>query len=82
MDGLPRATAAASAQPLRNTPTIFNVGFNASFNWDGISNSLETQIGIVLLNPNLMNMTWPRLLAKLRADAGYVAGFDSVMRKV
>ena len=77
MDGLPRAIAAASAQPLRNTPTIFNVGFNASFNWDGISNSLETQVGIVLLNPNLMNMTWPELLAKLRADAGYVTGFDS-----
>ena len=77
MDGLPRAVSAGAARQLRNTPTIFNVGFNASFNWDGISNSLETQVEIVLLNPNLMNMTWPELLAKLRADAGYVAGFNS-----
>jgi cytochrome c peroxidase len=77
MDGVPRATSASSSQQLRNTPTIFNVAFNASFNWDGISNSLENQVEIVLLNPNLMNMTWPQLLAKLRADGGYVDGFNS-----
>ena len=53
------------------------MGFNASFNWDGIPNTLETQAEIVLLSPRLMNTTWPRLLAKLRADADYVAGFNN-----
>jgi cytochrome c peroxidase len=76
MDGLPRAASSSGAHQLRNTPTIFNVGFNASFNWDGISNTLEAQTEIVLLNPRLMNTTWPELLAKLRADAEYVAGFN------
>jgi cytochrome c peroxidase len=77
MDGRPRAASAGEAHPLRNTPTIFNVGFNASFNWDGISKSLEAQAEIVLLNPSLMNTTWPELVTKLRADADYVAGFSS-----
>jgi cytochrome c peroxidase len=77
MDGRPCAASSSGAQQLRNTPTIFNVGFNASFNWDGISNNLEAQTEIVLLNPRLMNTTWPELLAKLLADANYVAGFNS-----
>ena len=76
MDGC-RAPRPPTSAPARNTPTIFNVGFNASFNWDGIANTLETHAEIVLLNPNLMNTTWPELLAKLRADADYVAGFNS-----
>jgi cytochrome c peroxidase len=77
MDGLARAASGSASQQLRNTPTIFNVGLNAFFNWDGVSNNLEAQAEIVLLNPRLMNMTWPELLAKLRADADYVAGFKS-----
>src|SRR5262245_66265397 len=75
MDGRRTAISANDSSPARNTPTIFNVGFNASFNWDGIAQTLETQAEIVLLSPRLMNATWPELLAKLRADAEYVAGF-------
>jgi cytochrome c peroxidase len=75
MDGL--AHAVSGAQQIRNTPTLFNVGFNSSFNWDGISKSLEAQAEIVLRNPRLMNTTWPELLATLRADADYIAGFNS-----
>jgi cytochrome c peroxidase len=75
MDGRRRATSANDSQPARNTPTIFNVGFNASFNWDGIADTLEAQAEIVVLSPRLMSATWPELLAKLRADADYVAGF-------
>jgi cytochrome c peroxidase len=75
MDGRRRATSANDSQPARNTPTIFNVGLNASFNWDGIADSLEAQAEIVLLSPRLMNATWPELLAKLR-DADYVARFN------
>jgi cytochrome c peroxidase len=75
MDGRRRASSANDSQPARNTPTIFNVGFNASFNWDGIADTLEAQAEIVLLSPRLMNTTWPQLLSKLRADADYVVGF-------
>ena len=76
MDGR-SATSADDSSPARNTPTIFNVGFNASFNWDGIAQTLEAQAEIVLLRPRLMNTTWPELLTKLRADADYVARFNN-----
>jgi cytochrome c peroxidase len=62
----------------RNTPTIFNAGLNASFNWDGIANTLEAHAEIVLLNPSLMNMTWPEILARLSTDADYVTSFNTV----
>ena len=77
MDGRRSATSANDSSPARNTPTIFNVGFNASFNWDGIAQTLEAQAEIVLLSPRLMNTTWPELLTKLRADADYVARFNN-----
>src|SRR5262249_19530890 len=67
MDGQPHAISANGILPLRNTPTIFNVGLNAALNWDGIANTLEAHAEIVLLSPNLMNTTWPELLAKLQA---------------
>jgi cytochrome c peroxidase len=77
MDGQPRAITANGTLHPRNTPTIFNVGLNAAFNWDGIATSLETHAEIVLLHPRLMNTTWPELLAKLQADVGYVTRFNT-----
>jgi cytochrome c peroxidase len=77
MDGRPRALTANGALLLRNTPTVFNVGFSAAFNWDGVANTLEAHTEIVLLNPNLMNTTWPEILAKLQADADYVTSFHT-----
>jgi cytochrome c peroxidase len=70
-----RASAATGERLPRNTPTIFNVGFNFSFNWDGAVNTLEAHAETVLLNPSVMNTTWPELLARLRADSEYVAAF-------
>jgi cytochrome c peroxidase len=75
MDGHSRATS-GSAPNSRNTPTIFNVGFNSFLNWDGVADTLEAQAELVLLSPRLMNTTWPELLAKLRADGGYDAEFS------
>lgn len=77
MDGRPRALSTNTSVPLRNTPTIFNVGFNAAFNWDGVADTLEAHADLVLLNPHLMNTTWPELLAKLQADANYVTNFNT-----
>jgi cytochrome c peroxidase len=77
MDGRARAMAPNSTLHLRNTPTIFNVGLNAALNWDGIVDALEAQAELVLLHPNLMNTTWPELIAKLQADADYVTSFNT-----
>jgi cytochrome c peroxidase len=76
MDGRPRAITANGTLHLRNTPTIFNVGLNTAFNWDGIAHTLEAHAQIALLNPSLMNTTWPQLLDKLQADTDYVTRFN------
>jgi cytochrome c peroxidase len=75
MDGRVGSPTASGAPHPRNTPTIFNVGLSSYFNWDGIADTLEAHAETVLRNPRLMNITWPELLDRLRADAGYVAGF-------
>jgi cytochrome c peroxidase len=61
-----------------NALTIFNVGLNARLNWRGNFRTLEEQNEAVLLDPRLMNSTWPELLAKLRADTEYQATFKTI----
>jgi cytochrome c peroxidase len=75
MDSRSRPVDARGALNRRNTPTIFNVGLSASFNWDGIADTLESHAETVLRNPSLMDITWPELLGRLEADAAYVTAF-------
>lgn len=75
MDGLPVAKSPVGGSDLRNTPTVFNVGLNASYNWDGVTNTLESHTELVLKNPGLMNMSWRELLA--RAHTAYLSAFQS-----
>src|SRR4029453_13723815 len=70
-----RAMAATGTSLLRNTPTIFNVAFNAAYNWDGGARTLEAHAERVLLSPALMHTTWPALLAKLRTIPDYQGAF-------
>jgi cytochrome c peroxidase len=77
MDGRVRAEAADGRSQLRNTPSLFNVGFNFFYNWDGVVTTLEAHTEKVMLNPKIMNATWPALLANLRADPDYKKAFDA-----
>jgi cytochrome c peroxidase len=77
MDRQIRARTADGTPHARNTPTVFNVGLSAFFNWDGIADTLEAHAEIVLRNPSLMNITWSEVLARLGADEGYVSGFQA-----
>jgi cytochrome c peroxidase len=77
-DGVPRAMTATGALLPRNTPTIFNVAFNAAYNWDGGVRTLEAHAERVLLSPALMHTTWPALLAKLRTAPEYRAAFAAL----
>jgi cytochrome c peroxidase len=63
-----------------NASTVFNAGRNARLNWRGNFRTLEEQNEAVLLDPRLMNSTWPELLAKLRADTEYQAAFEAIYR--
>lgn len=73
MDGLAMARRPGDGLSLRNTPTIFNVSLNASFNWDGQTSTLEAHTRTVI--QGLMGMTWPELLARLRSDPAYEKTF-------
>jgi cytochrome c peroxidase len=76
-DGRGRSTA-ADGRPLDfNTSTVFNAALNARLNWRGNFRTLQEQNEAVLLDPRLMNATWPDLLAKLRADADHLMAFNA-----
>jgi cytochrome c peroxidase len=75
MDGLVRAEATDGVSILRNTPTLFNVGFNYFYNWDGNVTTLEAHTEKVMLNPKIMHASWPTLLATLGADPAYQRDF-------
>ncbi|MBY5538275.1 c-type cytochrome [Rhizobium leguminosarum] len=60
-----------------NAPSIFNVGLNYRLGWRGNFTSLELQNEAVLLDRNLMSMTWPELIARLRANRWYAAKFKA-----
>jgi cytochrome c peroxidase len=77
-DGLPHPRTATGTPLLRNTPTIFNVAFNAAYNWDGAVRTLEAHAERVLLSPALMHTTWPALMAKLRAAPEYREAFATL----
>ncbi len=77
VDGLPRAPSAFARDVLRNTPTVFNSGFNASFNWDGSARTLQEQAEGVIRSPAQFDNDWPRLLAAVNADARYVEQFKA-----
>ena len=80
MDGRTRPFTANGSLNARNTPTIFNVGLSSAFNWDGVADTLEAHAETVLRNPNLMDITWPELLSRLRVDPGYASRFRAVYR--
>ena len=77
MDGLPVAKSPVGGSDLRNTLTVFNVDLNASYNWDGITNSLTDHTARILENPRLMNMSEAELLSRVRGDSRYMAAFQS-----
>ena len=77
-DGLPRAMTVTGTLHPRNTPTIFNVAFNAAYNWDGGVRTLEAHAERVLLSQTLMHTTWPVLLARLRTEPDYRAAFTTL----
>lgn len=62
----------------RNTPTVFNSGFNFKQFWDGRAVSLEEQAEGPLLNPNEMGSSWNEILQKLTNSPEYYALFNKI----
>jgi cytochrome c peroxidase len=76
MDGLALARRADGSNHIRNTPTIFNVALNSTYNWDGVAYTLEDHTERVI--PGLMKVSWVELLTRLHRDRGYAGSFQSV----
>jgi cytochrome c peroxidase len=56
---------------------LINLGYAASFFWDGRAPSLEDQAFQPVTNPIEMHETWPNAVSKLQADPAYVALFNA-----
>jgi cytochrome c peroxidase len=77
MDGLTVSNSDGAAHP-RNTPTIFNASLNATFNWDGVADTLDDHADRTIAN--VMKMTWPELIARLGKDGAYASAFAAAYR--
>lgn len=75
---IPRPIGQTGKVYLFNTPTVFNVGSNYRLGWRGGLTSLERQTDKILLDKDLMAMTWPTLIKRLGQSAAYSASFDRV----
>jgi cytochrome c peroxidase len=76
-DGLPRAVGATGEQHPRNTPTLYNVAYNASFGWldEGLT-QLEAQHLVPLFNNAPLEMGFDdSRLRVLATDPTYVTQF-------
>jgi len=61
-----------------NTPTVFNVAYNASYGWLGQHSTLEAQANADLTTRSHNNLPWPAILGHLRSTAGYPQQFNAI----
>lgn len=74
-DGRARSIGAGGSVTSVNTPSIFNVAFNARLNWTGRFTDLESHHDALIQNPSAMGSSWVIAVARVRASATYVAAF-------
>ncbi|MBC7894188.1 MAG: cytochrome C peroxidase [Cytophagaceae bacterium] len=80
-DGRARAEPMPGPQrtPLRNTPTLLNVGMQPAFFADDRALSLENQVGVVLASPAEMGSSADTAATRVQADSSYRAAFAAAM---
>lgn len=61
-----------------NTPTIFNVGFNFRFNWDGEFENLWKHLNALMSNPKVMGVQWEKAIQSLQKDPDYARSFNQI----
>ena len=65
------STGIDNIQGTRNASALINLGWHKSFNWDGISLTLEEQAFEPVINIIEMHDTWPNVENKLNANSEY-----------
>jgi cytochrome c peroxidase len=76
-DGLPRSRGIKNQQLARNAPSLWNVGFQNKFFWDGRARSLEEQMQGPLYDAHEMGNTREALQARINAMPEYRRLFAS-----
>ena len=76
-DGRRRALGLAGTSLRRNTPSLFNLAWGKHFFWDGRASSLETQVGMPIVEPHEMGGDWLTILRRLEADGELVGQFHA-----
>jgi len=79
-DGLAQARGDGGKTLKRNTPSLWNVGFYATFHWDGRAASLEEQALLPIQAADEMNQNLEELEKELNAVPGYVKQFQTVFQ--
>ncbi len=78
VDNLPVSLGINNNKTSRNSPTVFNSGFNFKQFWDGRALTLEEQAEAPLLNPHEMGSSWKEILKKLSASPEYTRQFQDI----
>ena len=60
---------------IRNTPSVLNAVYRATFAWDGRSRSLEDQVLLPIQDPDEMALTLVELAKRARAQPRYARAF-------
>jgi len=76
-DGIARRQGRRGFPLPYNVPTLYGVGFASRLDWDGGSDSLESQMERPIQSRHEMNGRWPEIVARLRGDTAIADRFDS-----
>jgi len=78
-DDVALSAGVAGKRTARNTPTLLNRAFGASFLWDGRAPTLEQQALLPIENPLEMNLPLEEALARLDGDPEYRRAFEATL---
>ncbi len=81
IDHLPQSLGNIGKALARNSPTIFNSGFNFKQFWDGRVDSLEAQIDASFENPKAMAISWAEVISELTKSPQYQRAFSTIYGK-
>jgi cytochrome c peroxidase len=77
-DGKPLARGIGGRVGPRNTPTVVNRGYGASFAWDGFADRIEAQALRAIRNPLEMDLPIDGAVARLARNPLYAAAFRAL----
>jgi cytochrome c peroxidase len=80
-DGRPRGASRSGGDLRRNTPALFDVGWNTTFYWDGRAPTLEAQAAIPIEHPDEMAGDWAEIVRRLKSDPAIDVRFHQAFKE-